>query len=141
MSRCKSNSSQAPIKVVYSLPSNADSDSNRILFYKGQRIHADKLGLILSKSNFRRHKLHRGIEYASTVVELPGHDPCLFVAAKNFREDEPDEANVRMKYLIASNPCWHALQLQECTRHVGQSRSITVQPSRIWAWEITTGAS
>jgi len=41
------------------------------------------------------------------VVELPGHDPCLFVAAKNFREDEPDGANVRMKYLIASDPCWH----------------------------------
>jgi len=47
------------------------------------------------------------MEYASAVVELPGHGPCRFVVVKNFREDEPDGAEVGMKYLIASDPSWH----------------------------------
>ncbi len=73
---------------------------NRILVYRGQRLHAHELGSILARSRFRRHKRYRDIEYASAIAELPGHGLCWFVVVRNFREDEPEGADVGVKYLL-----------------------------------------
>ena len=81
--------------------------SNRILVYHGRRLHAHELGSILARSRFRRHKRYRDIEYASAIAELPGHGLCRFVVVRNFREDEPEGADVGIKYLLASDESVH----------------------------------
>jgi len=81
--------------------------SNRLVVYQDKTMRVRDVAARLSKRKFRRHKKYADIEYASVVVDLPGHGPCRLVIVRNLREDEPEGSPVEVKYLMASDPHMH----------------------------------
>lgn len=114
------------------VPQVSKCKSNRILVYRGQRLHAHGLGSALARGGFRRHKHYRDVEYASAIAELPGHGLCRFVVVRNFREDEPEGVDVGIKYLIASDESVHGSTVVRLYRRRWKVEETTVRPSRTW---------
>lgn len=86
------------------LPWVGKCKSNRVFYYNGKEMSASEIARSLPRKMFRRHKKYRDIRYASVRAILPGHGPVRLVVCENFREDEPENESVEVKYIVSSSP-------------------------------------